>query len=208
MDPANGRLVPEVSQSRRRTNPGVASVGSWLAIWERLVLNDDSSVCPVAGRPEPPASPRDYDADNDGLIEITNLAQLDVMRHNLNGDEHQTTGSTLPRSPLLRRAWVTPPPAARATELVTDLDFDANGEVNTGDTYWNDGSGWLSDRGQIGDIWITRKQTVPRLVHGNDHTISNLYIARNGTDYRRLSRGERTCASRCLDPLSGPQSRP
>ena len=107
--------------------------------------------------------------------------------------EHQTTGSTLPRSPLLRRAWVTPPPAARATELVTDLDFDANGngEVNTGDTYWNDGSGWLP----IGARSVTfgSRENKPFLAsfHGNDHTISNLYIARNGTDYRRLSRGER-----------------
>ena len=107
--------------------------------------------------------------------------------------EHQTTGSTLPRSPLLRRAWVTPPPAARATELVTDLDFDANGngEVNTGDTYWNDGSGWLP----IGARSVTfgSRENKPFLAsfHGNDHTISNLYIARNGTDYLRLSRSER-----------------
>ena len=97
--------------------------------------------------------------------------------------EHQTTGSTLLRSPLLRRAWVTPPPAARATELVTDLDFDANGEVNTGDTYWNDGSGWLP----IGARSVTfgSRENKPFLAsfHGNDHTISNLYITRNGTDY-------------------------
>ena len=112
--------------------------------------------------------------------------------------EHQTTGSTLLRSPLLRRAWVTPPPAARATELVTDLDFDANGEVNTGDTYWNDGSGWLP----IGARSVTfgSRENKPFLAsfHGNDHTISNLYIARNGTDYAdyRAAKGVRPGAGR------------
>ena len=173
----------------------MASVGSWLEIWERLVLNDDSSVCPVAGRPEPHASPRDYDADNDGLIEITNLAQLDVMRHNLNGDGTSDNREHAAAFPIATASMGYPAAGCSGYELVTDLDFDANGngngEVNTGDTYWNDGSGWLS----IGARSVTfgSRENKPFLAsfHGNDHTISNLYIARNGTDYRRLSRGER-----------------
>ena len=38
-----------------------------------------------------PTTTTDYDADDDGLIEISNLAQLDAVRHDLDGDGVPTT---------------------------------------------------------------------------------------------------------------------
>ena len=44
-----------------------------------LSATDSFSVTVTAGS-------RDYDADNDGLIDVANLAQLDALRYDLNGD--------------------------------------------------------------------------------------------------------------------------
>ena len=44
-----------------------------------LSVTDSFSVTVTAGN-------RDYDSDNDGLIDVANLAQLDALRYDLNGD--------------------------------------------------------------------------------------------------------------------------
>ena len=100
------------------------------------------------------ATPTDYDADNDGLIEINNLAQLNAVRHDLDGDGKQGSVSAT--------SWVTytsafPNPASGmgckptdhdddtttakqptcdGYELIADLDFDTDGDgdVDSSDT--------------------------------------------------------------------------
>ena len=107
----------------------------------------------------------DYDADNDNLIDITTLAQLNAIRHDLNGNgdsTHADYASAFPRRQ--------PHPAGRmgcaATcagyELMADLDFDtdASGTVDSSDEYPN----WSP----IGTYTATFK--------GNNHTIANLTI--------------------------------
>ena len=123
----------------------------------------------------------DYDADDDGLIEVSNLAQLDAIRHDLDGD-----GSPARANP---GAYSAAFPGAIAGmgcpelsgcigyELVADLDFDTNGNGRTdsGDTYWNDRAGWQPiGRGAFSGTWPEFLSTFD----GGGHTIANLYINR------------------------------
>ena len=94
-----------------------------------------------------------YDTDHDGLIEITTLAQLDAVRHDLDGDG---TPSGVIGGPAVYRAafpLAFPDEQARRLgchaacigyELLADLDFDTDksGGPDAGDTYWNGGAGW------------------------------------------------------------------
>ena len=121
-----------------------------------------------------------YDADHDGLIEITTLAQLDAMRHDLDGDGIPVDTGT----PTYATAF--PAAGARLTcgvdsgcagyELTVDLDFDTDedGQVDADDTYWNNGAGWVPI-GNSTDPFATTFE-------GNGHTIRYLFIDRN-TNY-------------------------
>ena len=121
-----------------------------------------------------------YDTDRDGLIEITTLAQLDAMRHDLDGDGIPVDTGT----PAYATAF--PAAGARLTcgvdsgcagyELTMDLDFDTDedGQVDADDTYWNNGAGWVPI-GNSTDPFATTFE-------GNGHTIGHLFVDRN-TDY-------------------------
>ena len=111
---------------------------------------------PTATSTVPPAN-ADYDVDNDGLIEIRTLAQLNAVRHDLNGNGKQdsvsaadwatyTTAFLNAASDMGCRptdhdsnAATPQQPACEGYELMMDLDFDTNrdGEVNSSDTYPN-----------------------------------------------------------------------
>ena len=100
------------------------------------------------------ATPTDYDADNDGLIDIRTLAQLNAVRHDLNGDGKQgsvsttnwatyTTAFSNPASgmgcqPTDHDDDTTTPqqPTCDGYELMADLDFDTDGDgdVDASDT--------------------------------------------------------------------------
>ena len=122
----------------------------------------------------------DYDADGDGLIGISNLAQLDAMRHDLDGNGDAGT--------VAAYAAAFPSPFDRmgcgvngcsGYELLADLDFDTDGDgaVDSDDDYWNDGDGWEP----IG--WDSTDEVNfffnPRF-DGNQHTLSNLFVAGRG----------------------------
>ena len=122
----------------------------------------------------------DYDADNDRLIEITTLAQLNAVRWDLDGNG-QVTGinQTNYRSAFPDAVGYTgatamgcPSTGCQGYELSNDLDFDTNGSNtnDSGDTYWNSGSGWEP----IGD------DTTPYTGHfdGGTYEIDNLFIDR------------------------------
>ena len=122
---------------------------------------------------------QDYDADGDGLIGVSNLAQLDAMRYDLDGDGYAGTvaayAAAFP-SPLDRMGCGVE--GCSGYELLADLDFDTDGDgaLDSDDDYWNDGDGWEP----IG--WDSRG--FPRFFSttfdGNEHTLSNLFTAGRG----------------------------
>ena len=129
-----------------------------------------------------PSSTTDYDTDDDGLIEITTLAQLDAIRHDLNGDGEPTAdGAT---------AYAAAFPAVGdrqacggltgcvGYELADNLDFDtnSNGSADAGDTYWNGGKGWEPFESD------TTFGGFRAIFEGNGHTIANLFIDRDSDD--------------------------
>ena len=132
----------------------------------------------------------DYDADNDNLIDISNLAQLDVIRYDRNGNgANEASGaymvsvsdwanhtSAFPR----RKVRMGCPATCGGYELVADLDFDSDGDGDVdandhGGVFWDSGEGW-DPIGAIGSssAWRTT-------FRGNGHTINNLYINRPST---------------------------
>ena len=121
----------------------------------------------------------DYDADGDGLIGVSNLAQLDAMRYDLDGNGYAGTVSEYAAafpSPLDRMGCGVD--GCSGYELLADLDFDTdgNGSFDSGDDYWNDGDGWVP----IG--WDSRgfRRFFNATFDGNEHTLSNLFTAGRG----------------------------
>ena len=127
-----------------------------------------------------------YDSDGDRLIEIDSLAQLDAMRHDVNGDG---------RSGADEHSSVFPSPFAwmgcgfegcLGYELDADLDFDTDGSgvADAGDTYWNDGDGWVPIGTPTGSFFGTTLGAFNGTFEGNGHTVANLFVSRG--DYAGL----------------------
>ena len=119
-----------------------------------------------------------YDADRDGLIEVADLAQLDAIRYDLDGDGFPVSAGEA----AYFRAF--PGTGSRlycygncsGYELASDLDFDTNGSgaADAGDAYWNGGYGWEP----IGSL----SPPFAGKFDGAGHTVSNLFIDRPGLD--------------------------
>ena len=139
----------------------------------------------VAGNPAPAFSGRSvtnntpepiYDTDDDGLIAITTLAQLDAMRHDLDGDGLPTPAGASAYAAafpnVTRVVCGTSHTGCGGYELLADLDFDTdgNGRMDADDAYWNSGAGWQP----IG----TNSTPFGTTFKGNDHTVRNLFIDR------------------------------
>ena len=153
--------------------------------WVELTLNEDQSSCPTilptptptpAPTPQTTPTPRptptgtgDYDADKDGLIEISNLTQLNAIRWDLDGDGVSHVARYMTAFPNAMQGMGCPA-GCTGYELVADLNFDTNGngEADEGDAYWNDGMGWVP----IGESDRRFKTTL----NGGEHAIANLYI--------------------------------
>ena len=136
----------------------------------------------------------DYDVDNDGLIEVANLAQLNAMRWDLDADGNPTSanatnyaaafpGGLARNTDSNEGALVgylgcgldddndaTTVPVCIGYELKNNLDFDEDNDGNRDDTY-NQGAGWEP----IGD----RTNPFTATFEGNGFTISNLFINRS-----------------------------
>ncbi len=134
--------------------------------------------------------PFDYDADNDGLIDITTLAQLDAIRHDVdgNGDPAGAAGASAFRKAFPHRVRsvagrmgcqltdhdsnTATPDQATCTgyELLNNLDFDTNGDgnVNASDDYPN----WAPIGANLSPYTAA--------FNGNGHTISNMTINISG----------------------------
>ncbi len=127
-----------------------------------------------------------YDTDADGLIEISTLAQLDAMRHDLDGNGVPTTDGAAAYAaafPTVTQVVCRDGGSGQCEgyELLADLDFDTNGngEADAGDAYWNDGAGWAAIGGADSGSWSDR--TGPRTpflatFEGNGYAITRLFI--------------------------------
>ena len=119
----------------------------------------------------------DYDADDDGLIEITTLAQLNAVRWDLDGNGLVTGSNRTNYRNAFTGANYTgatalgcPSTGCIGYELSNDLDFDTNGNdsADSGDTYWNGGAGWTPIGGWSDYFTGT--------FEGNSNKLSNLHI--------------------------------
>ena len=127
---------------------------------------------PLAAPDEPAmAATVDYDTDDDGLIEVSSLAQLDAVRWDANGDGYSDHGGPLHEAfPDAMAAMGCPAAGCTGYELTADLDFDTNasGDADAGDDYWNGGHGWVP----IG----ADAEHFSGTFEGNGHVVANLYI--------------------------------
>ena len=166
----------------------------------------------------------DHDADNDGLIDITTLAQLDAIRHDLDGDGAPTAGAGKTAYAAAFSGGETGEGApmgcpyftgCRGYELMNDLDFDTDGDGSThsngvgdaDDDYNNNGAGWLPIHST--QDWAGRATGYSKYTgefHGRGHVIANLYINRVYFNYaslfaqRAVAEGHRCGAAQPGDP--------
>ena len=135
----------------------------------------------------------DYDVDNDGLIEVSTLAQLNAIRWDLDGDGSPASnaadysgasGAFANASTDMGCPAVSGTATCTGYELTQDLDFDTDGDGAThtsgasdsGDTYHNSGSGW----DPIGPASAPSDSThFNATFDGNGHSIHNLYVNRS-----------------------------
>ena len=119
-----------------------------------------------------------YDTDGDGLIEVSNLEQLDAIRHDLDGDGSPDDGAD---SESYAAAFPGYPAGGRSGyELGRSLDFNDPGSYASGaiNPEWTAGRGWTP----IGprNIHLSRDALeggrFEGVFDGNGNTISNLYI--------------------------------
>ena len=129
----------------------------------------------------------DYDSDNDRLIDVSNLAQLNAMRHDKRGGGNPESGgaatynAAFPNRDTRSGNRMGCPSNCAGYELVADLDFDSDGDGDVdandhGGAYWNSGAGWQA----IGSIGSTNSWRTT--FKGNGHTINNLFINTTGGD--------------------------
>lgn len=112
----------------------------------------------------------DYDSDNDGLIEITTLAQLNAMRYDLDGNGEAAQADSAKYKAAFRSAAANmgcaTPPGCKGYELGYDLTFDVNGDgaVDSNDPYPN----WTPIGDETNQFLTT--------FNGNGHAIFNMMI--------------------------------
>ena len=137
-----------------------------------LSATDSFSVTVTAGS-------RDYDADNDGLIDVASLAQLNALRYDLNADGLVDGATWMPyytAYPMGTLGMGCPSDGCTGYELTANLDFDTDddGDVDSDDDYWKDGDGW--DPIGEADAPFTAD------FNGNRRSVSNLFIDRDTED--------------------------
>ena len=119
----------------------------------------------------------DYDLDNDGLIEINDLADLNEIRNNLDGKTLYTSNIGCPNAEDGSANG-----GCIGFELAHSLNFDtnANGQMDSGDAYWNE------DANGVSEGWLPLgNNSVPfsATFNGNGYTINNLVINRPTTNH-------------------------
>lgn len=122
----------------------------------------------------------DADADSDGLIDISSVEELNMIRYNLEGTGRTTSsGGITDSSGCPARAYLgTIQGYCEGYELVSDIDFDSSqdGAIEVNDTFWNNGEGWKP-------LGNSENQAFVGIFDGNYHQIKNLYINRPSESY-------------------------
>ena len=144
----------------------------WPALALLLIL---AAALLLAGPGAEPASASshftDYDADDNGLIEVDSLTKLDAIRYDLDGDGIATAteyGTAFPdRKAAAPNAMGCPASGCIGYELTANLDF-------AGSSYAT-GSGWVP----IGVDSTGADTDFTATFDGKGHTISNLFINLN-----------------------------
>ena len=116
-----------------------------------------------------------YDADGDGLIEVSNLEQLDAIRYDPDGDGSPNSdeyAGAYARAFPTEATEVACAHSCYGYELSRELDFDDAGSYSSGEVKagWTEGEGWSP----VGDY----EAPYNGIFDGNGRTISNLYINR------------------------------
>ena len=117
----------------------------------------------------PVVAQTDYDTDDDRLIEIHNLAQLNAIRWDLDGNGAVVAGNQNNYNAAFPNAMSgmgCPSTGCNGYELMADLDFDGSS--------WSGGAGW-APLGSSSNQWRAR-------FNGNGRLIKNLFINRSGGD--------------------------
>ena len=169
---------PHAGGLGKARGPGKRAVFGRVALSVRVLAAAAlaASVLVVAAGPALAQTQTDFDVDDDGLIEVSSLAQLDVMRWDLDGDGSVDRGSFESSYTTAFADAITgmgcPSTGCSGYELSASLDFDTNGSgtANAGDDFWNGGSGWEP----IG----TSIDAFSAAFDGNLNTVSNLFVDR------------------------------
>ena len=127
----------------------------------------------------------DYDMDNDGYIDVKTHAQLNAIRHDLDGNGDATHADYVAAFPnrVTTSSGRMGCPSGTCTgyELMNNIDLDTDGDGNigtdSGDAYYNGGNGWQP----IGTDSSASSRFRANF-KGNGHTINNLFINRNALD--------------------------
>ena len=133
----------------------------------------------------------DYDIDDDGLIEVSTLAQLNAIRWDLNGDGDSGDSDYAKLTAVFFNADTSmgcPASGCVGYELMNDLDFDTNSDsvVDADDEYWNDGKGWDSIGWHHGIGDYTLDGEFSGILEGNNRVIRNLYAGTTSKGYLGL----------------------
>ena len=160
-----------------------------------LSATDSFSVTVTAGS-------RDYDADNDGLIDVANLAQLDALRYDLNGDGLVDGATWMPyyrAYPMGALGMGCPSDGCTGYELTANLDFDTDddGDVDSDDDYWNNDAGWVP----IGDS-SSSFSSFAAIFEGNGRNITNLFIDSSENDIGLFGETRSSAVIRNLEMVS------
>ena len=133
----------------------------------------------------------DYDTDDDGYIEVSGHAQLNMIRNDLDGNGDPTSGgasaynNAFPnREGGAAGRMGCPSGACVGYELTANIDLDTNGNgsFDSGDAYYNGNAGWNA----IGDDGSNRYSG---RFKGNGYEVQNLTISRSTTGYQGLFGG-------------------
>jgi hypothetical protein len=157
MSSANGSLLCNLAHTSKKILVPLFSIFTLLLSLNGFAANGADNL----GR-------ADYDLDDDGLIEINDLADLDEIRNNLDGKTLYGSNIGCPNAEdgAVNGGCI-------GFELTADLDFDTNvnGKFDSGDIHWNDGSGWLP----LG----TNSDNFSAIFDGNGYQVKNLNIHRS-----------------------------
>ena len=160
--------------------------GDGVATWQEFGEQgrEPSSTAPSAAPPDTPApvttpvatvpASQSLDTDSDGLIEVSNLEQLNAVRFDLDGNGIPDGAGDKAYASAFPAAETNPCSGCNGYELTRPLDFQdlesySSGAVNP---LWTKGSGWLP-------IGVGSSETsFTATFEGNGHTIRSLFVNR------------------------------